>query len=54
MNGYEQGIVKAWGNWNWAVAKCGEWSLWGYFNHHWTGRAWIWVNNQPNGNCGEI
>lgn len=24
MNGYEQGIVKSWGNWNWAVAKCGE------------------------------
>ena len=52
MNGVTSGAVKAWGNWSWATAKCGGWSLRGYFNHHWKGKAWIWINNQPNGNCG--
>ena len=52
MNGATSGAVKAWGNWSWATAKCGGWSLRGYFNHHWKGKAWIWINNQPNGNCG--
>jgi hypothetical protein len=54
MNGFNSGIVKAWGNWQWALAECGAWSLWGYFNHHWRGKAWIWIRNQPNGNCGDI
>ncbi len=54
MNGFTSGKVQAWEKWNWANSKTGEWSLWGYFNHHWRGQAWIWVNNQPNGNCGQI
>ena len=54
MNGFSSGSIKAWGDWSWAQAKCGEWSLWGYFNHHWNRRAWIWVNKQQNANCGEI
>jgi len=54
MNGWKSESILAWSTWSWAQAKCGEWSLWGYFNHHWNGKVWIWVNNQPNGNCGEI
>jgi len=39
-------------HWRWANAKQGGWNFWGYFNHHYRGRAWVWVDNQPNGNCG--
>jgi len=46
--------IKAWREWDWALTVCGEWSLWGYFNHQWNGNAWVWVNNQPNGNCGNL
>lgn len=45
---------KTWKFWSWAVAKCGGWSFWGYFNHRYNGRAWVWINNQPHANCGEI
>ena len=44
--------IKAWGLWDWNQAKRGQWNFWGYFNHRYRGRAWVWVNNQPNGNCG--
>jgi hypothetical protein len=54
MNGYKSGVVKAWGNWDWTLALCGEWSIWGYFNHDWKGKTWIWVNDEPNANCGQI
>lgn len=43
---------KTWGMWDWNKAKKGGWNMWGYFNHHYRGRAWVWVDNQPNGNCG--
>lgn len=46
--------IKAWKSWDWALTQCGEFSLWGYFNHHWRGNTWVWINNQPNGNCGNI
>ena len=42
---------KAWNRWSWAGAKQGAWNFWGYFNHHYRGRAWIWVNGQNNANC---
>ena len=42
---------KSWWLWDWAKATRGGWNMWGYFNHHYRGRAWVWVNNQPNGNC---
>ena len=44
--------IKAWGLWNWSLAKQGQWNFWGYFNHRYRGRAWVWVKGQPNGNCG--
>jgi hypothetical protein len=44
--------VKAWNLWDWDAAKRGGWNLWGYFNHHYRGRAWVYVDGQPNGNCG--
>ena len=43
---------KDWGFWNWSLTKKGGWNFWGYFNHHYRGRAWVWVKGQPNGNCG--
>lgn len=43
---------KAWSLWNWDQAQRGQWNFWGYFNHHYRGRAWVWVNGQPLGNCG--
>lgn len=43
---------KSWWLWDWAQAKQGGWNMWGYFNHHYRGRAWVWINNQPTGNCG--
>ena len=45
--------IKAWGFWDWNKAKRGGWNFWGYFNHHYRGRAWVWVKGQPNGNCGQ-
>lgn len=43
---------KAFDFWDWSQATQGGWNFWGYFNHHYRGRAWVWVNGQPNGNCG--
>lgn len=42
----------AWGSWDWSKTKNGGWNFWGYFNHHYRGRAWVYVDGQPNGNCG--
>jgi hypothetical protein len=44
--------VKAWNLWDWSLAKQGAWNFWGFFNHHYRGRTWVWVDGQPNGNCG--
>jgi len=43
---------KTWSMWDWGKTKVGGWNFWGYFNHHYRGRAWVWVDNQPSGNCG--
>ena len=43
---------KTWSLWDWASTKKGGWNMWGYFNHHYRGRAWVWIDNQPSGNCG--
>jgi len=43
---------KVMNHWDWKNAKQGGWNFWGFFNHHYRGRAWAWVDNQPNGNCG--
>ena len=43
---------KTWSMWSWGPTKRGGWNMWGYFNHRYRGRAWIWIKNQPNGNCG--
>ena len=42
--------IKAWNHWDWNKAKQGKWNFWGYFNHHYRGRAWVWASGQ-NGNC---
>ena len=44
---------KTWALWDWNKTKKGGWNMWGYFNHHYRGRAWVWIDNQPNGNCGK-
>jgi hypothetical protein len=44
--------VKTWSLWDWGKVARGQWNFWGYFNHHYRGRAWVWANKQPNGNCG--
>lgn len=44
--------ISAWSQWNWGKAKRGGWNFLGYFNHHYRGRAWVYVDGQPNGNCG--
>jgi hypothetical protein len=44
--------ISAWNEWDWKEAKRGGWNFWGYFNHHYRGRAWVWIKGQPNGNCG--
>ena len=44
--------AKTWALWEWGQAKRGQWNFWGYFNHRYRGRAWVWVNGQPLGNCG--
>lgn len=46
--------ISAWGFWDWnsSKLKSGGWNFWGYFNHHYRGRAWVYVDGQPNGNCG--
>jgi hypothetical protein len=44
--------ISAWNQWDWAESKRGGWNFWGYFNHHYRGRAWVWIKGQPNGNCG--
>jgi hypothetical protein len=36
--------MKTQGKWNWDEAKPGGWNYWGYFNLHYRGRVWIWVN----------
>lgn len=43
---------KTYALWDWNKAKRGAWNMWGFFNHHYRGRAWVWIRNQPNGNCG--
>lgn len=48
MNGAQLKIEKIW---NWTQAKSGEFNLWGYFNHNYQGRAWIWSSSTPYGNC---
>lgn len=47
-----QNPQKTWSLWDWAQTKRGGWNMWGYFNHRYRGRAWVWINNQPNANCG--
>lgn len=44
---------KAWSTWDWSQAKQGGWNMWGYFNHHYRGRAWVNVNSatSTHGNC---
>ena len=42
---------KTWSFWDWNKAKKGGWNMWGFFNLHYRGRAWVWIDNQPNGNC---
>ena len=44
--------IKAWSLWDWKKSKSGGWNFWGYFNHHYRGRAWVWIKGQPYGNCG--
>ena len=44
--------VKTHSFWDWAKVKKGGWNFWGYFGHSYRGRTWVWVNGQPNGNCG--
>lgn len=44
--------ISAWVSWDWGKVKNGGWNFWGYFNHHYRGRAWVYVDGQPNGNCG--
>jgi hypothetical protein len=48
MNGPNLKIEKAW---SWEKADSGEFNLWGYFNHDYTGRAWVWTQTTPMGNC---
>ena len=43
--------IKAWNLWSWDQTKQGRWNMWGYFNHHYRGRAWVWARGQ-SGNCG--
>jgi hypothetical protein len=52
MDYMNQPPQKTWWLWDWGKTKKGGWNMWGYFNHHYRGRAWVWVDNQPNGNCG--
>ena len=51
MDYMNQRPYKTYNLWNWAEAKQGKWNYWGYFNHHYRGRAWIWIGLN-NGNCG--
>ena len=44
---------KTWSFWDWNKTKKGGWNMWGYFNHRYRGRAWVWIDNQPHGNCGK-
>ena len=45
---------KTWKFWKLSESVCGAWSMWGYFNHNYQGRTWVWIDSQPNGNCGDI
>lgn len=42
---------KTYNLWNWSEVKQGKWNYWGYFNHHYRGRAWVWIDLN-DGNCG--
>ena len=44
---------KTWSFWDWNKAQKGGWNMWGYFNHRYRGRAWVWIDNQPYGHCGQ-
>ncbi len=46
--------TKTWKFWDWKLAKCGGWSLWGYFNTNYNGRVWTWINSQARSNCGAV
>jgi hypothetical protein len=48
MNGINLLIEKAW---DWTKARTGEFNLWGYFNHNYRGKAWVWTQTTPTGNC---
>ena len=39
------------GSWNWGSAVRGGWNFWAYFATTYTNRAWVWIDDQPNGNC---
>lgn len=52
MDYMNQRPIKAWNRWVWDEAKQGKWNFWGYFNHHYRGRAWVWINS-TSGNCGQ-
>lgn len=53
MDYMNQRPAKVWNMWKWSEAKHAKWNYWGYFNHHYRGRAWVWVNGATNGNCGQ-
>ena len=53
MDYMNQRPIKAWNHWDWSQAKQGKWNFWGYFNHHYRGRAWVWVPNSTTGNCAQ-
>lgn len=44
-------IVKMQKSWDWKTALSGQYNLWGYFNHNYMGKTWIWTQTTPSGNC---
>jgi hypothetical protein len=43
--------IKVWSFWKWEETLNGSENMWGYFNHHYRGRAWVWNSNEPDANC---
>ena len=48
MNGPNLRIEKTW---DWGKAVAGEYNFWGYFNHNYVGKSWVWTQTTPTGNC---
>ncbi len=42
---------KTWKFWDWDQAICGGYGFWGFFNHKYQGRTWVWNNNNAKANC---